>query len=137
MSEKRNVQLQITSSSDGQAIEQSFIAELYAKSGIFYYRYKETDVNMGSTQTTIRVDPQEIRIIRHGDVQSEQSFFLQRHRSFNYQTPQGRLELATFTHEINLNLEDQLGTISWSYDLYSGDELSGTYSLTVKIADLN
>jgi uncharacterized beta-barrel protein YwiB (DUF1934 family) len=135
MTEKRNVQLQITSKSEGQIIEQLFKAELYTKGDYCYYRYTETDENMGRTNTTLKVEPQQIRIIRHGDIQSEQTFALQRHKSFYYQTPQGRLELTTYTHEINVSLTDHVGIISWSYDLFVSDELSGTYSLTVVISE--
>ncbi|WP_162463361.1 DUF1934 domain-containing protein [Paenibacillus psychroresistens] len=137
MMEKRNVKLQIASQSDGQMIEQTFNAELYVKGDHSYYRYNETDENMGRTITTLKVEPGQIRIIRHGDVQSEQSFALQSHRSFSYQTPQGRLELTTFTHAINVGLVEQIGTISWSYDLFVSDELSGTYSLIVEISELD
>jgi uncharacterized beta-barrel protein YwiB (DUF1934 family) len=136
MTEKRSVKLQITSRSDGQIIEQTFNAELFVKGDNCYYRYNETDENMGRTVTTLKVEPQQIRIIRHGDVQSEQSFALHSHKSFYYQTPQGRLELTTYTHEINVRLTNQVGRISWSYDLFVSDELSGTYSLTVEISEL-
>jgi uncharacterized beta-barrel protein YwiB (DUF1934 family) len=136
MTEKRNVQLQITSRSEGQIIEQTFKAELYVKGDKGYYRYNETDENMGRTITTLKVEPRQIRIIRHGDIQSEQTFALQSHKTFYYQTPQGRLELTTYTHEINVNLTDQVGKISWSYDLFVGSELSGTYSLTVEISEV-
>jgi uncharacterized beta-barrel protein YwiB (DUF1934 family) len=136
MTEKRNVKLQITSQSEGQIIEQTFNAELYVKGDHCYYRYNETDENMGRTVTTLKVEPGQIRIIRHGDVQSEQSFALQSHKTFYYQTPQGRLELTTFTHVINVGLVEQIGTISWSYDLFVSDELSGTYSLTIEISEL-
>ncbi len=137
MTEKRKVQLQITSRSDGQFIEQLFIAELYVKGDHYFYRYHETDENMGRTVTTIKVEPRQIRIIRHGDVQSEQSFTLQSHKSFFYQTPQGRLELTTFTHNINVALIDQIGTISLIYDLFVSDELSGTYELAIVISELS
>jgi uncharacterized beta-barrel protein YwiB (DUF1934 family) len=136
MTEKRNVQLQITSRSEGHIIEQTFKAELYVKGSNGYYRYKETDGNMGRTITTLKVEPQQIRIIRHGDIQSDQTFALQSHKTFFYQTPQGKLELSTFTHEINVSLTDQVGKISWSYDLFASNELSGTYSITVDISEV-
>jgi uncharacterized beta-barrel protein YwiB (DUF1934 family) len=135
MTEKRIVQLQITSRSEGQIIEQTFKAELYVKGDNCYYRYYETDENMGRTITTLKVEPQQIRIIRHGDIQSEQTFALRTNKTFYYETAQGRLELSTYTHEINVSLTDQVGTVSWSYDLFVSDELSGTYSLTVKISE--
>jgi uncharacterized beta-barrel protein YwiB (DUF1934 family) len=136
MSEKRIVQLQIVSKCDGQHIEQNFQAELYVKGTHIYYRYNEIDENMGHTVTTLKVEPQQIRIIRHGDIQSEQTFVLQSNRSGFYQTPQGKLELATFTHDLMTGLTDQLGDISWSYDLLVSGEQVGTYYLTVKISEI-
>lgn len=137
MTVNRTVHLKITSESEGQFIEQAFKAELYVKGDHIYYRYNEIDENMGRTITTLKVEPQQIRIIRQGDIQSEQAFALRSHKSFFYQTPQGKLELSTYTHEINSCLTDQVGTISWSYDLYVSDELSGTYALKVEIGEVD
>jgi uncharacterized beta-barrel protein YwiB (DUF1934 family) len=136
MTVSRRVQLQIISKSGDQHIEQNFQAELYVKGTHIYYRYNEVDENMGRTITTLKVEPQQIRIIRHGDIQSEQTFVPQSNRAGSYQTPQGTLELATFTHDISTNLTDQLGDISWSYDLLVSGEQAGTYYLTAKISEL-
>lgn len=136
MKMNRTVRLQIISKSEGQEIDQNFKAELYAEGEQIYYRYHETDENMGRTITTLKVEPQQLQVIRQGDIQSEQIFALGSHKSFYYQTPQGKLELSTYTHEINLNLTNQVGNLSWSYDLYVSDELSGTYTLTVVISEV-
>lgn len=136
MTMNRTVHLKIISESEGQLIEQSFKAELYVKGDHSYYRYHETDENMGRTITTLKVERQQIRIIRQGDVQSEQAFALQSRKDFFYQTPQGKLELSTYTHEINRDLTNYVGTISWTYDLYVSDELSGNYVLTVEIGEI-
>jgi uncharacterized beta-barrel protein YwiB (DUF1934 family) len=131
----KSVQLRIISKCEDQQIEQQFKADLYEKGDQSYYRYHETDENMGRTVTTLKVEPQQLRIFRHGDIQSEQTFALRSHRTGFYQTPQGKLELTVFTHEISVNLSDQKGMISWSYDLFVSDELSGTYYLTVEISE--
>jgi uncharacterized beta-barrel protein YwiB (DUF1934 family) len=128
--------MQIISLCEGQRIEQNFEAELYVKGTHIYYRYNEIDENMGRTITTFKVEPQQIRIIRHGDIQSEQTFVLQSNRAGFYQTPQGKLELATFTHNLSVNLSEQLGDISWSYDLLVSGESTGTYDLTARISEL-
>jgi uncharacterized beta-barrel protein YwiB (DUF1934 family) len=136
MNENRKVQLQIISKCDDQRIEQNFQAELYVKGTHIYYRYNEVDENMGRTITTLKVEPQQIRILRHGDIQSEQTFVLQSSRAGFYQTPQGKLELAAFTHDLNINLIGQLGDIAWSYDLYVSEEQVGTYYLTARISEM-
>jgi uncharacterized beta-barrel protein YwiB (DUF1934 family) len=135
MTANKAVRLQITSLCEGQRIEQDFQASLYVKGTHLYFRYKETDENMGDTTTTLKVELDQIRIIRHGDIQSEQSFVLQSNRAGFYQTPQGLLELATFTRTLVIDLIKQVGTITWSYDLYISGELSGTYFLTAKISE--
>jgi uncharacterized beta-barrel protein YwiB (DUF1934 family) len=89
----KSVRLRIVSKSGDQQIEQHFKAELYVKGNQSYYRYHETDENMGRTITTLKV-------------------------------------------EINVNLSDHLGKISWSYDLFVSDELSGTYYLTAEISEM-
>jgi uncharacterized beta-barrel protein YwiB (DUF1934 family) len=136
MTANRAVRLQITSLCEGQRIEQDLQASLYVKGTHLYYRYKETDANMGHTMTTLKVESDQIRILRHGDIQSEQTFVLNNNRAGFYQTAQGMLELSIFTHTLVLNLIHQVGTISWSYDLYVSGELSGTYLLTAVISEV-
>jgi uncharacterized beta-barrel protein YwiB (DUF1934 family) len=136
MAANRTVRLQIASLCEGQRIEQDLQASLYVKGTHLYYRYNETDANMGHTMTTLKVEPDQIRIIRHGDIQSEQTFALHNNRAGFYQTAQGKLELSTFTHTLALNLINQVGTITWSYDLHVSGELSGTYLLTAVISEV-
>jgi len=142
MKTKKTVQLQITSMSDGGQIQQYFQAELFLKGMHIYVRYAEVDPDMGQTTTTLKfamqlnADPENdtIRIIRHGEIQSEQSFVLHKLRTGFYQTPQGNMDMVTYTHWLSLNLNDEyMGEVIWNYDLFVSGDLAGTYILKVEI----
>ncbi|WJH35761.1 DUF1934 domain-containing protein [Paenibacillus sp. CC-CFT747] len=130
-----SVTLQINSRIDGEEIRQSFSAERYRKGDSFYFRYRETDPAMGRTATILKVAPGEIRILRHGDVESEQTFVPDGRRNGFYQTPQGLLELGTETRELAVRLVNGTGTVSWSYDLFVSGEPSGTCRLEIIVTD--
>jgi uncharacterized beta-barrel protein YwiB (DUF1934 family) len=136
MTAAKSVKLQVISDCEGQHIEQHFTGEWFVKGSYNYIRYSETDPNMGRTVTTIKVEPEQIRIIRQGDIQSEQTFVLHAKRIGFYQTAQGKLELDTLTHSLKVELKDFAGTFSWSYDLYVSGELTGTYYLSTTISQL-
>ncbi len=134
---KQQVQLQIKSDIDGQIITQKVPGELYMKGGNVYYRYEEPEasVSMGPTVTTVKVAlaDRQIKVIRHGGLQSEQTFRLDEPGIGFYQTPQGDLELETQTHDIGIQLVQGIGQVSWVYDLWVNNELAGNYKLQLNI----
>jgi uncharacterized beta-barrel protein YwiB (DUF1934 family) len=138
---KKQVRLQIHSAAEEQSLIQTAKGELYEKGSHLYIRYAETDPNMGNTMTTVKVEMRHeaqhpvIKVLRHGDVQSEQTFELQKKLKGFYITPQLRLELAARTHAINNELYEGIGNIEWSYDLYADDQNIGTYQLKLEIQE--
>jgi len=89
-----------------------------------------------ATDPNPELESEQIRIFRHGDIQSEQTFIANKAGNGFYQTPQGKLTLETFTHSIASYLNDAwLGKVSWSYDLFVSGELSGSFHLCVEISE--
>ncbi|HEY0829393.1 MAG TPA: DUF1934 domain-containing protein [Bacilli bacterium] len=134
---KQQVQLQIKSNIDGHIITQKVQGELYLKGDTVYYRYEEPEasVSMGPTVTTVKVvvPDRQIKVFRHGGLQSEQTFRLDGNGIGFYQTPQGDLELETRTYDIGIELVQGLGQVSWVYDLWVNSELAGNYKLQLNI----
>lgn len=134
---KQQVQLRIESDIDGQVIIQKMKGDLYIKGDTCYYRYEEPEASDSSepTITTVKVAvaDQQIKVIRHGGLQSEQTFQLDKRGLGFYQTPQGDLELEIQTHDITIQLNQGMGQVSWVYDLWVNSELAGNYKLQLNI----
>lgn len=130
--DKADVTLTIQSRSAGQEMKQTVPAVRYWKEGRLFLHYSETDAEMGRTTTLIRATPEEIRILRRGDVQSEQVFRLGQKSTGYYETPFGRMELETQTHKLSTDLQEVTGTLSWVYDLNVSGSHAGTFALTLE-----
>ena len=130
---KQAVDLRISSRFDGQEMIQRMEGELYLKADTVYIRYIEPDPDMGQTSTTLKLKAGNFKIIRHGDVQSEQEFILHRQALGFYFTPQGNMDLVTYTREMEFELEQGIGHVAWSYDLLVGGAESGSFSLHLDI----
>lgn len=135
MSLKRNVEVRIESNSPDQSMIQSVPGDLYLKGEAVYVRYTEPDPTMGDTNTTVKIKNDEVKVIRHGGLQSEQTFSKDRVDWGFYQVAQGNLELETRTKNINIQLKEGMGTVSWSYELYVSGDYAGKFELKLDIQE--
>jgi uncharacterized beta-barrel protein YwiB (DUF1934 family) len=135
MPAKQPVHIQIESKFEKHSLVQSVEGELIVKGSAAYVRYAEPDPSMGKTNTTVKFNPGEIKVIRHGDVESEQLFSLEGKNAGFYKTAQGAMNLAVDTRSISVDLDNGLGEASWSYDLYISGEFTGRYELKLTIQE--
>jgi uncharacterized beta-barrel protein YwiB (DUF1934 family) len=135
MTAKQRVQIQIESRVDGQKTLQEANGDLYLKGDHAYIRYEEAAAELGRTITLIRLEHTQLKIIRQGDIASEQTFVPGEKRIGFYQTAQGKLELEVHTHKWSADLRSGLGSMSWSYDLYMAGEHAGLYRLKLSIQE--
>lgn len=133
MSEKAPVQLAIVSVSGDETIRQTVAGTRYIKGVNHYFHYEEQEPGMGRTRTLLKIGPDEIRVIRQGDVESEQAFAVGETRSGFYRTPQGTLQLTTETAEIAVELDEGVGRIRWSYEMRLAGEWAGSFRLEIEI----
>ncbi|WP_167859449.1 DUF1934 domain-containing protein [Paenibacillus cymbidii] len=129
MTEAVQVPLTIAGGSEDDRIERRTQADLYRKGQHVYLRYSELEEEMGRTTTTVRLGPDGVRIIRHGDVRSEQTFSAgETHRGY-YETAHGKVELATSTRELHMRLEETGGDVQWRYELSVSGDPAGMFTL--------
>lgn len=131
-----NVELNIRSKSGSGTVVQKVKGVRYERNGKLYYQYKEPESEMGQVTAILRVEPESIRLLRQGDVRSEQQFRKGKRMPGFYDTAMGRLELDTETRELRIQLEKGIGRMNWSYDLYVSGEYAGRYKLDVEIKEL-
>ncbi|WP_409343465.1 DUF1934 domain-containing protein [Paenibacillus sp. MBLB4367] len=133
MTDKRQVELLIVSESGGERIEQRVKADRYDKAGSVFLRYNEKESELGRTVTTVKIDHKQIRIIRHGDTRSEQTFVMSERLRGYYETAQGMMELHTETERLQVDLDGTPASVKWSYDLYVSGDHAGRYKLTMTL----
>lgn len=132
---KRTVRIRIESRQAGQSHVQEAAGELYHKQESYYLRYTEPDSAAGKTTATVKWDDKQIKVIRHGDVQSDLTFISGTRTAGYYVMPQGRMEMECFTLGIERQLSDGLGTLSWSYELYANGVHAGRIRLRLVIEE--
>lgn len=138
--DKRTVSLRILSRiDDGQEIAQTVQAEWKSIRSDIYLRYEEPPETMGNTRTTVKWSPASpsgagaLRVVRHGDMESEQTFRAGERLPGRYKTPYGQMLLETDTSQLQSSLADGQGRLSWSYELYVDGERTGEYRLTLEV----
>jgi uncharacterized beta-barrel protein YwiB (DUF1934 family) len=136
MSGKIDVQVRIVSRADGLETVTIVKAQRYDKSDSVYIRYAEPDEAMGRTVTTVKLERERIRIVRHGDAESEMTFERSGRRPGSYRTPHGTMELETESRKLNVRLEGERTEAEWEYDLYAGGERVGRFELRLSAEPL-
>ncbi|MEO3946099.1 DUF1934 domain-containing protein [Gorillibacterium sp. CAU 1737] len=134
MEGKRSVRLTVVNDTGEERMVMSYDADLYRKGANTYYRYREQE-EMGDTVTLLKIGPEEIRIVRQGEMESEQAFAVGEARTGYYRTAQGLLSLATRTSRIAVQLEEGIGTVEWEYSLELAGDAAGTYRISIHMAD--
>jgi len=132
---KAKVRIRIESRSDTDKAVQDYEGDLYMKGAHVYVRYEEPAGDQGRTATLIKLEQRELRIVRQGDVQAEQTFVAGEKRVGFYQTEHGRMELEMHTHELEAALAQGRGTVRWSYNLYVAGEPAGLFQVQLSIEE--
>jgi uncharacterized beta-barrel protein YwiB (DUF1934 family) len=127
----------IESRSDGQTVTQNIQADMYVKGNAYFIRYLETEGGIGRISATVRIQQDEIRILRRGDMESEMMFVAGMNKHGWYALPQGRIELETRTSEIIVQWSDAGGHASWSYELMVDGQSSGFFELKLTARTLH
>ena len=137
MSHKTQALIRLQSRYDGEEVVQELPAELIVKGPDLYVRYEEPEKGPqgGTTRTTMKITENAIKIMRHGEVQSEHSFQLGERLPGFYRSPYTTFNLSTHTTEMDMKLEGIYGHVSWAYDLYVYEDLSGQFEIHLHIQE--
>ncbi len=103
-----------------------------------YISYKEYDPRNPEVhhRTTVKVDENNVvTVIKGGEI--SHNLILeegQRHRC-EYRTPYGNMSLGIYTERVNINLNDNGGSVSVRYNIDIENELVSTNELTLNIEE--
>ena len=105
-----------------------------------YITYKEYDPQDPQVhyRTTVKVDENNVVTVIKGGEMSHNLILEQgqRHRC-EYRTPYGNMTLGIYTERVEIELDDNGGSISVSYNIDIENELASTNELTLEIKEAN
>ncbi|ANF98603.1 DUF1934 domain-containing protein [Paenibacillus bovis] len=134
MTESNEVHLTLHSDQNGESVTTHFNGQAFQKGSSIYIRYTETpESTQQEVRTTVRISKDEIKIMRHGGVEAEQSFRQGEQLTGFYRSPFTRFGLITHTSLIHNELNGYMGKITWEYDLYVHEQLNGTFKVSLDI----
>ncbi|AGB42366.1 hypothetical protein Halha_2492 [Halobacteroides halobius DSM 5150] len=105
--------------------------KFYNKQGTYYLRYQEEAKGLKGVNTTLKIEDNQVTLIRQGKVRTIQEFMPQTKTKFDYKTPYGRLELEIEVEILNVNIGSRAGEINLKYQLYDKQGLIGTNWLNI------
>lgn len=137
MSNMRPVRIRLHSRYDGENVVQELQGEATLKGKALYVRYVEPEAGPegGITRTTLKLSAQSIKIMRHGEVESEQTFELGRKLPGFYRSPYMSFALSTHTRKMDLSMDGLNAKAAWSYEFYRFDEASGHFAISLHIQE--
>jgi uncharacterized beta-barrel protein YwiB (DUF1934 family) len=113
--------------------------EAIARGHLLYILYDETQSGPEGGEVTVRntlkIADNGIKLIRHGSIQSEQSFEPGQCLPGFYRSPYTRFNLTTDTRKLDIKRDGRSLAVSWEYDLYVYGELSGQFAISLNIQE--
>ncbi|CAM3115035.1 DUF1934 domain-containing protein [Paenibacillus sediminis] len=142
MPQPNQVKIRLISRQDGEEVTQELTGEAFIKGNSVYIRYEESDINPEGdktdrpvTRTTVKIGTQQLKIMRHGAVQSEQSFELDRRLPGFYRSPYTQFQMSAHTRKLEVEMNGHVGQVNWEYDMYVLDELTGRFAISILIQE--
>ena len=137
--DKYRVSVTLESLQDGQQSVVYADGEAILRGQQIYIRYEESEPGpqgeQNSVRTTIKIAAGELKLIRHGSVQSEQSFEPGRRLPGFYRSSYTQFNLSTDTRKLEIQRDGRSIAVSWEYDLYVYEELSGQFAISLNIQE--
>ncbi|XEC94870.1 DUF1934 domain-containing protein [Paenibacillus tarimensis] len=150
---KRKVRIALESRQEDEVTEHEYIGEWVNKNKSVYLQYEEdSEGEAERTRTTVRWNGEELKIMRRGTVQTEQTFALGKRRSGEYGTRDVRFAMETVTHSLTFSgergssAEQASGgeeaafrlpvTVDWSYTLWMDHQHIGRFQIRLRIQEV-
>jgi uncharacterized beta-barrel protein YwiB (DUF1934 family) len=99
------------------------------------YTEEQSMPHQGQVRTLLKISDHSLKIIRHGTVESEQSFIAQQRCPGFYRSPYTSFNLSTQTDKLEINKHRNELKITWAYDLYVYEELNGHFINSLHIQE--
>ncbi len=137
MPDQSRAKIVVTSRQNGEETLQEVTGEVFVRGDTAYIKYEEPEPGPtgGMTRTMVKISGGELKIMRHGEVESEQTFQVGRKLPGFYRSPFTKFNLSTHTQTLETRLNGAFGHIAWEYDLFVYEELSGHFAISLHIQE--
>jgi uncharacterized beta-barrel protein YwiB (DUF1934 family) len=132
------VGIRLESSQEEETTITEYKGTLYRKPHAVFLRYEETGEDGSRSAVTVRFDGGVLRIVRRGEVDSEQSYAVGKRLAGSYKSPYMKLGLETDTDHLQMTGGDRGGlpvTLEWRYGLWVNEEWMGRFDLRLYIQE--
>lgn len=137
--DKYGVSVTLVSMQGGERNKVQARGEAIPRGQSLYVRYEEMQLGPEgaevSVRNTLKISESGIKLIRHGGVQSEQSFGPGQQLPGFYRSPYTQFNLTTDTRKFDMKRDGRNLAVSWDYDLYVYGELSGQFAISLNIQE--
>jgi uncharacterized beta-barrel protein YwiB (DUF1934 family) len=117
-----------------EKIENWYNGTLHVKENTTYIQYNDTELEQEEVKTVIKVEGQEVTILKFGNVKSTQKFAKGKQYKSNYETPYGVLPLEVETKDMVIDfVSKDDGYIQIDYVLDIGGERLGTRKVDIRV----
>ena len=104
---------------------------LYKKRDTYYLKYKEKVQGLEGVKTTLKIEDEQITLIRQGQVRSIQKFVSDEKTEFDYKTPYGMLKLVIEVEELKIDVGNVKGQVNIHYILHDQQQVISTNQLDI------
>lgn len=123
---------------ESEEIEVVTTGKYVEKNNKIYITYIDSNIDKDKdTKTTIKLEENQISILRFGGVNSHMVFEKEKTHITHYQTPYGVFEINTFTKKINVDKQENSMDINVNYNLSINHMSMGTNTFTIKVTNAN
>ena len=99
-------------------------------------RYNETEATgMEGTVTQLDIVPNRLNLMRSGTHPSMLILEKNRRHHCNYHTPYGTIDLGTYTSELEYDLTDRGGAVTFSYTLGFNGGISSAHTVHITVQE--
>ncbi|MCC3374983.1 DUF1934 domain-containing protein [Cohnella sp. REN36] len=127
MPEKRRVAVVFRSRQEGPWAEERLAGEWYRLATGWVLRCPDA--------MTVSVLKGDVRVVRQGEFGVEMTFRLGAAVPGAIHTPRGSLPVEAYTHELQAELTDAGGTLSWHYEMRMEDQDMGRFEIGLDIRE--
>ena len=129
--------LQSYEDQDDDSIELVTHGNYYKKGEDYYITYKESELTgLGSTTTTVKVEPSRVTIIRFGETRSHMIFEEgEKHISY-YDMGAGALTIGISTKQIRCRLDDSGGRLMIDYAMEINNSMTGENAFDITVTEV-
>lgn len=124
-----------TNNNEKQEHKQQIEARVYQKANALYIRYAEKVEDVEPVSTVVKVEDEQVTIIRQGAIKMNHVYRLGETTTSIYYTPHGSLEMEVQTTKLNFRpmIDSNQGQLSLEYALSLQHEFVGHFTLEIRM----